>query len=74
MLIISRPRALFKSGTPMICRMPFLEKWQLANEFSVSKVNRDANKLLSAKKSWRFHYSLKNQQCKQSKVFKTLLL
>ena len=50
MLIISRPWALFKSGSPMICRMSFLEKWQLANEFSVSKVNWDANKLLSAKK------------------------
>ena len=30
-------------------RMSFLEKWQLANEFSVCKVNCDGNTLLSAK-------------------------
>ena len=31
--------------------MPFLEKWQLANKFSVIKVDCDGNTLLSIKKS-----------------------
>ena len=44
--------ALFESGFLIICRMHFLEKRQLANEFSASNcdVNCDGNALLSAKK------------------------
>ena len=38
MLIISKPWALFESGFLMLWRMSFLEKWQLANDASVSKI------------------------------------
>ena len=51
MLIISWPWALSESGFLIICRISFLEKWQLTNKFSVSKVNYDDNALLS--KNWR---------------------
>ena len=47
MLIISWPWALFQSGFLIIWRISFLEKWQLANKFSVSKVNCDGNTLPS---------------------------
>ena len=46
MLVISWPWALFESRFLIIWRMSFLEKWQLANEFSVSKVNCDGNTFL----------------------------
>ena len=36
-----------------------MENWQLANEFSVSKVNCDGNTSLYGKKSWIFSYFLK---------------
>ena len=58
MLIKSWPWA-FHSGFLIIWRMSFLEKWQLANTFSVTKVNCDGNTLLSAKKDLRFHHLLK---------------
>ena len=44
------PWALFESEFLIIWRIYFLEKWQLANEFSVSKVSCDLYTLLSAKK------------------------
>ena len=40
--------------------MSFLEKWQLANKFSASKVDCDGNIHLSAKKKKDFFL---NQQC-----------
>ena len=43
--------------------MSFLEKWQLANKFSASKVECDGNTLLSAKKELKFSLFKKNQQC-----------
>ena len=38
----------------------YLEKWQLANEFSVSKVNCDGNTLLPAKKEWKISFKINN--------------
>ena len=55
--------ALFESEFLIIWRMPFLEKWQLANKFSVSKVDCDSNTLLSANKRVEdFRFLKKNQQ------------
>ena len=50
---------LFKYGFPNIWRMSFLGKWQLANEFSVGKVNCDGNTLLSAKKEFKILFFFK---------------
>ena len=44
------PWALFESEFLIIWRMSFLEKWQLANKLSISKVDCDGNTLLSTKK------------------------
>ena len=45
------------------CHEPYSSLSQLANKFSVSKVDCDGKSLSSAKKSWRFHYFFFNQQC-----------
>ena len=50
MLIISWSWSLFKSRFLIIWRMSYLEKWQLVNEFSVSRVNCGGNTLLLQKK------------------------
>ena len=52
----------FDSELLIIWRMSFLEKWQLANKFSVSKFDYDDKTLLSAKKSEDFTFSF-NRQC-----------
>ena len=49
--------------------MSFLEKSQLANEFSLSKGNRDGNTLLSAKKELKILLFFKNEQCTCQKCF-----
>ena len=46
MLIISQPLVLFESRSLIIWKMPFLEKWQLADETSVSKAKCVGNTLL----------------------------
>ena len=50
MVIISWSWSLFKSRFLIIWRMSYLEKWQLVNEFSVSRVNCGGNTLLLQKK------------------------
>ena len=40
--------------------MSFLEKWQLANEFSVTKGNCDDNALLYAKKEFTIFLKINN--------------
>ena len=44
------PWTLFQFEFLIIWRMSALEKWQLAEKFSFSKVNCDGNTLSSAKK------------------------
>ena len=39
-----------------------MEKWQLANKFSDSKVDCDSNTLLLAKKIWKFDYFFKTKK------------
>ena len=71
MLIISWPWALLEYGFPIIWRMSFFKKLQLANEFSVSKVNCDGNTLFFTQKSWITHYFFKKSTLY---LLKTMLL
>ena len=51
--------ALFESEFLIIWRISFLEKWQLADKFSVSKFDCDGNTLLFAKKELKISHLLK---------------
>ena len=57
------PWGFFESELQIIWRVSFLEKWQLANKFSASKVDCDGKTLLSGKEIEVFTIFFKNQQC-----------
>ena len=54
--------------------MSLLEKWQLTNKFSLSKVDCDGKTLLSAKKELKISLLFLNQQCTYQKLCSCKLL
>ena len=57
------PSPIFESEFLIIWPMSLLEKWELANKFSVRKVDCDGNTLLSTKKELNNSLFFLNQQC-----------